>query len=92
MVNIITVNLVSSFLEFTLFGIFAVISPVSLILLLRRHRTAHGPLYDPADNAPLWRKQLSMLWGLRRSPLIFANILLMLAVTVVRLSAFLALS
>ena len=48
MINIITINLVSGFLKFTLFGIFIILSFASLILLVRRHRTAFA-----ADRNPL---------------------------------------
>ncbi|TBU27905.1 hypothetical protein BD311DRAFT_664523 [Dichomitus squalens] len=82
MININTVNLVSSFLEFTLFGIFVLLSPVSLVLLARRHRKVYGQSHELSDDAPRWRNRLSTTWGLRRSPLILANVLLMLTVTV----------
>ena len=42
MVDLITTNLISGFLEFVLFGIFLILCPVALTLLIRRHRVGAG--------------------------------------------------
>ncbi|KAI0741001.1 hypothetical protein C8Q76DRAFT_791368 [Earliella scabrosa] len=76
MISIITVNLVSGFLEFTLFGIFIILSFASLILLVRRHCTAFA-----ADRNPL-SSNSSTPSSVRKSPLVIANVLLMFTVNI----------
>lgn len=85
MIDFITANLISGFVEFTLFGIFAVLSSASLVLLLRRHRVVYGASHDSNNGTAPWRRLVAGVWGLRRSPLIIANVLLILTVTVVGL-------
>nr|VWP00377.1 SH3 domain-containing protein [Ganoderma boninense] len=82
MIDFITANLVSGFVEFTLFGIFMLLSSASLVLLLRRHRIVYGAPHDSKERTAPWRKLALTIWGLRRSPLILANVLLILTVTV----------
>ena len=53
MINSITVNLVSGFLKFTLFGIFIILSFASLIPLVRRHGTAFAADRNPLSSNPV---------------------------------------
>ena len=85
MLDTVTLVLVSGFLEFTLYGIFLILSPVSLALLVRRHQRVYAPTFVLREGYPLWRKRFSCLWHLGRSPLITATILFMLTITVVGL-------
>ena len=85
MLDTVTLVLVSGFLEFTLFGIFLILSPVSLALLVRRHQRVYTPTFVFKEDYPLWRKRLLRLWHLGRSPLITATVLFMLTITVVGL-------
>ena len=82
-VSTITSQLVEAFVEFILFGVFAVLSPVSLVLQLRRHRDMYGTFYYPGDGIPLWRRWLSVIWRLRKSPLLIATVVLILTTTAV---------
>ncbi|PIL33645.1 hypothetical protein GSI_04268 [Ganoderma sinense ZZ0214-1] len=82
MIDFITANLISGFLEFTLFGIFMVLSAASLVLLLRRYCMIYGTSRDSNQRTtPWWHNLPSKIWGLRRSPLVLANVLLILTVT-----------
>ncbi|KAI0753185.1 hypothetical protein C8Q80DRAFT_1096103 [Daedaleopsis nitida] len=76
MINIVTANFVSGFMEFTLFGIFMILSPASLILLVRRHQSGSS-----APTVKI-RKGLAFAWKLRKSPLIVANVLFILTISI----------
>ena len=94
MADFITANLISILLQFTLFGIFLILATASLILLTRRHNKSFA---SPSSSSGLSDAKgstasLALLriqrWGVaalgvRRSPLIIANILLLLSVTAV---------
>ena len=94
MADIITVNLISGFLEFVLFGIFLILAPAALVLLVRRHRDAAGrragvPGMDSQSSGSVMavgvRRTFALvmssgatLWDLRRSPLVVANVLFLI--------------
>ena len=88
MVDVVTADLISGFLECILYGIFFVLSTTSLSLLILRHREAYGVLdSEESRQARYLKKWLVSAWSLRRSPLIVANALLMITITAVRMTA-----
>ena len=88
MVDVVTADLISGFLECILYGIFFVLSTTSLSLLILRYREAYGVLgRGGLGQACFLKKWLVLAWGLRRSPLIVANALLMITISAVRMTA-----
>ena len=82
MVGVVQADLISGLFETILFGIFFVLSTTSLALLLRRHRYTHRTSADSRSTSR-WSKWATEIWSWRRSPLIAANILLMVTITAV---------
>ena len=86
MVEVAEADLISGFFESILFGIFFVLSTTSLVLLLRRQsypKDARRSLAESRSASTLWTRWSGTLRILRQSPLIVANVLLMITLTVV---------
>ncbi|KAI9001456.1 hypothetical protein BD414DRAFT_474685 [Trametes punicea] len=81
MVSVLAANLVSIYIECTLFGIFLILSFTSLVLLARRQRAAFGLQYN-TPRLSTWPHRLAYLFAMLKSPLIAANVLLILVNTV----------
>lgn len=75
MVSVLTANVVTACIECTLYGIFLVLALVAFSLWVRRH-ASDSP-------RPRWR---TLIWDLRRSPLIMVNLFFVVTITAVRLS------
>ncbi|KAI0363642.1 hypothetical protein BV20DRAFT_95340 [Pilatotrama ljubarskyi] len=80
MVSVLAANLVSTFVECTLYGIFLLLSFSSLALLARRQRDACRALCH-ASRLSLWPHRLAFVLALLKSPLILVNVLLILTIT-----------
>ncbi|KAL1943449.1 hypothetical protein VTO73DRAFT_4524 [Trametes versicolor] len=70
MVSVLTANVVTACIECTLYGIFLVLALVAFSLWVRRH-ASDSP-------RPRWR---SLIWDLRRSPLIMVNLFFVVTIT-----------
>ena len=82
MVGIVSADLISGFLECTLYGIFVVLSTTSMVLLVRRHHATYGSLVRIQSRSFL--KRVMSAWTLRQSPLLLVTGVLMLTITAVR--------
>ena len=92
MADFVTANLVASFLQFTVFGVFLLLSSASLALLTRRHHAAFGntPFHEagvhraPSKIGARSLHEIGMrIWSFRHSPMIIANVLIALTVIAV---------
>ncbi|KAJ2991030.1 hypothetical protein NUW54_g8306 [Trametes sanguinea] len=81
MVSVLAANLVSTFIECTLYGIFLILAFTSIGLLSRRKKQALG-LRCNTSRLRLWPHRLALVFALIKSPLIAANILMLLTNTV----------
>ncbi|KAI8996467.1 hypothetical protein BD414DRAFT_478091 [Trametes punicea] len=81
MVSALAASLVSIYIECTLFGIFLILSFTSFVLLARRQRPARG-LQCNSPQPSTWPHRLAYLLVVLKSPLIAANVLLILVNTV----------
>ncbi|KAI0633193.1 hypothetical protein C8Q77DRAFT_880202 [Trametes polyzona] len=70
MVSVLTANVVTACIECTLYGIFFVLSAIVFSLWVRRH-ASESP-------RPRWR---ALVWDLRRSPLVIANLFFVVTIT-----------
>ncbi|KAI8999075.1 hypothetical protein BD414DRAFT_505651 [Trametes punicea] len=80
MVSVLASNLVSAYIECAMYGIFLMLSFTSLLLLSRREKRAHDVGKSTA-RVGFWTNRPAFLLALLRSPLVAANILLMLTIT-----------
>ncbi|KAI9059824.1 hypothetical protein FKP32DRAFT_1579158 [Trametes sanguinea] len=81
MVSVLAANLVSTFIECTLYGIFLILAFTSIGLLSRRKKQALG-LRCNTSRLSLWPHRLALVFALIKSPLIAATVLMLLTNTV----------